>query len=276
MKIWSLLSVKEIASIQAHNYPILPNLLEIAHDGDIITGAYGDPFIKRWKVSHPTSCFPILTLLFSFDTGQDSIQCFTLLDNDKQLASGAVDYSITIFDIIFGTLIKTIPASDNAMSLISISSGKHIAAGLSESVIIYDVTTEAVILQCDNDNGYVSYLFQLNDNILLSGSFDGPVNMWDISIPSSNSVERSVHVLTGHSDRVHGLALLEGEEDLIVSSSDDGTIKVWTVTTGKCIDTWSLRRDDIEQKFSSVFVLGDGRSIASGLRDGTIIIWKEG
>jgi len=77
---------------------------------------------------------------------------------------------------------------------------------------------------------------------------------------------RMIKTLTGHSDPIWSLSvLLDGT---LVSASDDRTIKIWNVKSGKCIKTLKGHRCWI----NVLAVLSDG-TLASGSDDNTINIW---
>ena len=67
---------------------------------------------------------------------------------------------------------------------------------------------------------------QLKDNIVVSGSTDRTLRVWD-----ADSGE-CTHVLYGHTSTVRCLAL---HGDKVVSGSRDGTLRVWDIIYGGCL-----------------------------------------
>ena len=93
-------------------------------------------------------------------------------------------------------------------------------------------------------------------------------------IPSEQVTHK---VLKGHTDRVNSVAFNNGKDDpnpgtMIVSGSDDKTIRVWNVDTGECILTLKGHTGTVE----SVGFNHDGTKIVSGSkkRDPTIRVWN--
>ncbi|HEY9872611.1 MAG TPA: hypothetical protein V6D12_04215, partial [Candidatus Obscuribacterales bacterium] len=71
--------------------------------------------------------------------------------------------------------------------------------------------------------------------------------------------------LSGHSDDVNSVAFSPDGKSL-ASASNDNTIKIWNVATGKLNYTLTKHSDDV----NSVAFSPDGKSLASGSNDNTI------
>jgi WD40 repeat protein len=67
---------------------------------------------------------------------------------------------------------------------------------------------------------------------LAPGSGDNAIRVWDIS-----NTGACTHVLEGHKDVVHALAVMQrGTTDYLVSGSHDQTIRLWELSGGgKCL-----------------------------------------
>lgn len=67
---------------------------------------------------------------------------------------------------------------------------------------------------------------QLKDNIVVSGSTDRTLRVWNAE------TGECIHVLQGHTSTVRCLAM---HENKVVSGSRDGTLRVWDVKQGLCL-----------------------------------------
>ena len=99
---------------------------------------------------------------------------------------------------------------------------------------------------------------QFDDNVLITGSYDSTVKVWDI-----HSGEE-LRTLTGHTS---GIRCLQFDDTKLMTGSLDKTIKLWNWRTGQCLRTFQAHSDGIISLHFS------GRYVASGSMDKTIRIW---
>ena len=78
---------------------------------------------------------------------------------------------------------------------------------------------------------------------------------------------RCLRTLAGHLSWVQAVAVLEG--DRIVSTSNDKTLKVWSLTSGECLQTLTGHSGRV----NAVAVL-EGDRIVSASDDGTLRVWS--
>src|ERR671932_616613 len=77
------------------------------------------------------------------------------------------------------------------------------------------------------------------------------------------------NTLTGHSKRVSSIAMTP-DGQLIASASEDKTIKLWNLRTGKLLRTLTGHSDIVQ----AVTISPDGKLIASGSNDKTVKLWN--
>ena len=90
---------------------------------------------------------------------------------------------------------------------------------------------------------------------------------WPAGVPY-NPKPPYLWTLGGHSEKV-GAVSLGADRRVAVSASDDETLKVWDVTTGKCLRTLAGHRT----KVCDVSVSGDGRVAVFGSYDEMVKVW---
>jgi WD40 repeat protein/serine/threonine protein kinase len=83
--------------------------------------------------------------------------------------------------------------------------------------------------------------------------------------------EASVRTLQGHTSSVTSVAMSPDGRH-IVSGSEDNTLRVWDLVTGRCLNTLQGHTGEVE----SVAVSPDGRHIVSGSSDSTLRVWELG
>ena len=97
-------------------------------------------------------------------------------------------------------------------------------------------------------------------NMLVSGSLDKNIKMWDITSGSCLST------LRGHSDWVRGVAFNPRDPQMLVSCSVDKTIKVWNITSGACLSTLTGHTSAV----GGFGFSADGQWLIAGFQDGML------
>ena len=100
---------------------------------------------------------------------------------------------------------------------------------------------------------------QVDENILISGSYDNTARVWSLE------TGQELRVLRGHRC---GIRSLQFDDQKLITGSIDGTIKVWNWTTGECLATLRGHNDAV------VSVNFDGELLASGSADKSIKIFN--
>ncbi|KAL0224289.1 hypothetical protein P9112_003679 [Eukaryota sp. TZLM1-RC] len=116
--------------------------------------------------------------------------------------------------------------------------------------------------------GHVDSVFEVvfvpNSEILVSGSFDKTIRVWDFKKRSC------LTILRGHSGPVRPVLVHPIFNNILISGSWDSTIKIWNIDQNKCILTLHHVSDvyglDIHPNFPHL--------LASSSRDQTIKIWN--
>lgn len=73
-----------------------------------------------------------------------------------------------------------------------------------------------------------STISPINENIIISGSIDKTIRIWDIN--TGNCIKK----LVGHTATINSVVV---KNNLIISGSDDTTIRIWDINSGECIKT---------------------------------------
>jgi WD40 repeat protein len=122
----------------------------------------------------------------------------------------------------------------------------------------------------------ISCVAILPDGRIVSGSNDRTLKIWNLQTGKCDMI------FTGHTDWVNCVAVYVSQKQLadslidrvhldgcIISGSDDATVKIFNIQTGKCDITFTGHTNTV----NCVAVLSDGR-IVSGSDDRTIKIWN--
>ncbi|KAL4787985.1 WD40-repeat-containing domain protein [Aspergillus varians] len=100
-------------------------------------------------------------------------------------------------------------------------------------------------------------------------AYNDKIPKWICTLPRvEDAWSPSLQTLTGHSDRVRSVAF-SSDGSTLASGSDDTTIKLWDVNTGKGLQTLTSHLSWVK----SVTFSSEGSTLASGSYDTTIKLW---
>lgn len=116
--------------------------------------------------------------------------------------------------------------------------------------------------------GHHNYVFSLafspKGNMLVSGSHDEAVFLWDVR------TARLMRSLPAHSDPVSGVDFVR-DGTLIASCSSDGLIRIWDTGTGQCLKT--LVHED-NAAVTSVKFSPNGKFVLAATLDSCVRLWN--
>lgn len=134
------------------------------------------------------------------------------------------------------------------------------SGGLDHKLYLWDLNGAGEILSINaggddtTEKGSVYALGAVN-SVLASGGPENVVRVWD---PKSGKL---VTKFVGHTDNVRDI-LVNQAGDTIITASSDQTIKVWSLTAGRCMNTLTMHNDSVWSLYSdepdlSVFYSSD-------------------
>ncbi|MFN6536089.1 MAG: protein kinase domain-containing protein [Nostoc sp. EkiNYC01] len=270
------------------------NCLTFSNDGQIIAscscyqGEIGDIsryMIKLWDVATGRE---ICTLIHSEEPHHSGFiarpisysrggTCLAF-SNDGQILASGISYSSTIklWEVGTGREIRTL--SQDVFfgdSLAFSSDGQILASGSNDNTIkLWEVATGREIRTLTGYFKPVNCLaFSSNRRIIVSSSTDNTIKVCELAT-NPNWLQKiiigiKIRTLRDHSKSVNFLALSNNGQ-ILASASNDKTIKVWEVRTGREIRT--LRGHS--QSLNSLALSNDGQILASASNDKTIKLWK--
>ncbi|WP_170861418.1 WD40 repeat domain-containing protein [Geitlerinema sp. PCC 9228] len=141
------------------------------------------------------------------------------------------------------------------------------------AVKVWDLTAGTERFTLKGDEGEIQTVaISADGSVVVAGlkSADGIVQVWDLTTGSER------FTLEGHSSVISSVAI-SADGSVAVSGSDDQTIKVWDLTTGKVWDlTTGSERFTLEGHshwVTSVAISADASVAVSGSIDKTIEVW---
>ncbi|KAK3387279.1 hypothetical protein B0H63DRAFT_521340 [Podospora didyma] len=128
------------------------------------------------------------------------------------------------------------------------------SGGLDRKICLWDLAGGGKTLEIDvsgeemTEKGSV-YALNVNHSILASGGPESIVRLWD---PKTG---KRITKFVGHTDNIRAI-LVNESGDMVMTASSDQTVKVWSVTAGRCMHTLTMHNDSVWSLFSDDPELG--------------------
>jgi len=134
------------------------------------------------------------------------------------------------------------------------------SGGLDRKIYLWDLNGKGKSLEIDTrgeeipEKGSV-YALAAGRSILANGGPESIVRLWD---PKTG---KRITKFVGHTDLIRSILVNEAG-DTVMTASSDQTIKVWSVTAGRCMYTFTMHNDSVWSLYSdhpdlAVFYSGD-------------------
>ncbi|KAK3899283.1 hypothetical protein C8A05DRAFT_18255 [Staphylotrichum tortipilum] len=200
--------------------------------------------------------------------GHEGGICHLAFSPDSRLiASASNDRTARIWDTGTGATLHTLRDHSDGLSLVRFSPDGRLLASCSadKTVRLWDVTTGAALGTAEAHTDVVTHIaFSPDSRYLASCSADSTILLWDLETKAASAAR-----LRGHLGRVNSVAFSVGDGQLLVSSSDDTTVRLWSRSTGsQC----GIIKGDSVPVYSAT-VSPDQRLVASCAADGTVSLW---
>ncbi len=196
------------------------------------------------------------------------VETTTFSSDSGLLASGDRTGAIYVWDTVSGHRKKTLEGHQMSVKALAFSPDSSTLASVSHrSLRLWDISTSTLraILIDQEDSGQADTLalaFSPDGKMLVSVG-QGKVLLWDAE------THNLLSELVRRGPRITTLVFSPDSTILLIGCGGDGTLEMWDTGTYTLTSTVKLHTARIEAlKFSP-----DGRTLTSGSRDGTILLW---
>ncbi len=158
------------------------------------------------------------------------------------LATGSVDRTVKVWDVVSGDCIATLYGHTEGVSAVTFHpDGNMLMSGSYDQTMKFWQLETGVCLHTlhDDSAAIVSLACNSTGTMLLCGGNDQSLKLWDIGCtPQQYSLQK---VFSGHTGVVVSVGM-SPDETMAASSSEDGTIKLWSLTKGGWLKTLRVDR----------------------------------
>ncbi|MGF1495160.1 MAG: WD40 repeat domain-containing protein [Microcoleaceae cyanobacterium] len=167
--------------------------------------------------------------------------------------------------------LKPLLGHSSRVNGVSISSdnGKIVSGSDDKTMRVWDVSSQAEIHQNKDEEEVFSVAFIPRSETIIGGLGNGRLKVWNPIQETEIETSTESYSKEKHGQKVSSLAFSE-IRNLLVSASNDGSIKVWQVNPLRHVQELKKHTNYV----SSVDISPDGKTIISGSRDQTIKVWK--
>lgn len=270
VRLWDTFTGKQLHVLTGHTGRV--NGVAFSPDGKRLTSGSADKSVMIWDTATGRK-------LHSLQGHNASVKAIAFSRDGRQLYSGSEDMMVRTWDVESGeSKIIKLAAKDRVADGMAFSStGDRMAWSTNaikarkqmSSIEVFD-RQEGSVLCCIEERRISAGPVLSSDGTFLacakgedpSNRADSPrILLWDArGGPARLS-------LTGHRDTIASIAFSPDSKQL-ASASEDQTIKIWDVSTGKEIATLHEEQTALCLSFSA-----DGQRLASGSEDGTVKLW---
>lgn len=240
---WSTTTGKELSSIQEIGKSRYLRTSDFSSNGKRLVGIGGrtDNEVNLWSITDDTS--PPTHKTIELDSTTKIGRSIALSSDGRLLAtteSEEDNHPIHLWNTDSGELLNTFSGNSHRILNMSFSPGGTTLASADsrETVKIWDLNSNVSRgIYKDSYTSSMTLVFSPNGKSISSGNSDGNVHIWDVNDAKQESkrvfsqLKQLLHQ-KGHKDKILSLAF-SPDGKMLISGSEDGTIRGWDVTSRK-------------------------------------------
>ncbi|KJH49670.1 WD domain, G-beta repeat protein [Dictyocaulus viviparus] len=219
-KVWSARDGSLIHTLHGHTSTV--RCMSLCRN--ILVSGSRDTTLRAWNIE-TGMCEQYLTGHVA------AVRCVQFdLDNGR-IVSGAYDFTIKVWDFETGICKYTLTGHTNRVYSLLLDARRNIvvSGSLDTTIRVWDIFDGTCISVLSGHHSLTSGM-QLRGDILVSCNADSDVRVWNIR---DGSCMYRLHGPNGHTSAITSLQFLDN--GIVVTSGDDGAVKLWDVMKGEFI-----------------------------------------
>ncbi|ANV83155.1 hypothetical protein AWQ21_01375 [Picosynechococcus sp. PCC 7003] len=290
LKLWRVEDQKQISQVTAHeqgllNLAFIPPVPGTKTETDpieivAIASSSFSPEVKLWHLDQ-SQAVPQLALQNSLEGHQGAVYAMALT-GQQTLITGSHDQTLRQWQLRDGSVYqKTLDLNDQIQAIALAPQGNLFISGGTEGVLKFWRTTDHRLLgslKNDPPAAIAAIAIRTDGKLFASAGEHGLIHLWQVDLNHLEVLPETVPCFTleAHEKPVTQL-LFSRQGHFLLSSSVDGTIKIWQLGIPEPLTTLNFNTPDQEDhvRLLSLALTADGRTLAAGGSDGTIKIWQQ-
>lgn len=295
LKLWELSSGQCWRTFRGHRGAV--NAIALLPDGRRAVSAGEDRTLRVWDLE-TGRCLRVL------EAHKAAVNAVAVSPDGQRAVSGDDHGCSHVWNLRTGRCLRTISSGEKVFAVATLSDGRRmVSGGASQTLTVWSIRTgrqlqehslkrfrdvEGQTRQCATAPGYSSHAGWVRTvaaasdgrSVLcgIGGQTSGSGMLKLVSLDRKSPWFDLGNIFFGGSDCPLGLeghggetrsVAMSADGRMLFSGSDDGTVKVWDATTGRCQRTLRGHIDGVR----TIAACPDGRRLVSGGADETLRIW---
>lgn len=255
IRVWSVYGGEPVVVLEGH--PDWVWTVAWSADGRLLATGGSDLTVRLWD-ARTGECLSVLR------GHGDRLRCVRLSADGRLVASGSIDRMVRLWEVHTGRCLLTLEGHAGPVWGVVFGGGEGRVASCSEdqTIRIWDTKTGECLRTLNAGRRVWSMEFS-PDGATMATASEEQVGLWDASTGQFRGS------LEGHARHVRSLAFSPNGR-LLVSGSEDQTVRVWDLERAQCVATLRGHSSFVWTVTFSV----DGETIASGSDDKTVRLWN--
>ena len=270
-RIWSAADGHLLATLTGHTGPVWSAVF--SSDGKRIVTASSDKTARVWDGGDGR-------LLATLTGHSDRVNSAAFSPDGKRVVTASWDKTARVWDAADGHLLATLPGhTDKVVSAVFSPSGERIVTASADwESREWNASDGSLLFEFYGHTKPInSAIFSPDSQRIVTASQDGTARLWDAGdsgllarfTKSTGTLNNTpMATLTGHTGAVNS-AVFSSDGKRIVTSSGDGTARVWDAANGRLLATLSGHTAAV---YPAVFS-PDGTRVVTASQDGTAVIF---